>query len=147
VGVDRTAESRRVVAEFEERLAAGDDSVFDDLVAVDFVNHAAGPQGRDGWRATFDHLHRDLADVRMEHHHLLVDGDHVALHLTLHGRHVGSTMPLLAGVPVTGAEVAWTFQHLFRISGGRIAEHWACRDDLGLLRQLGAWPPGTAPPG
>jgi lactoylglutathione lyase len=29
----------------------------------------------------------------------------------------------------------------FRIADGRIAERWACRDDLGLLRQLGAWPP------
>jgi len=140
----RTAESRRVVAEFEARRAAGDDSVFDDLVAPDFVNHAAGPQGRDGWRATSDHLHRDLADIRTVRHHLVVDGDLVAMHLTLHGRHVGSTMPLLAGVPVTGAEVAWEFQHLFRIEGGLIAEHWACRDDLGLLRQLGAWPPSPA---
>ncbi len=137
----RTAESRRVMAEFEERQAAGDDSVFDDLVAPDFVNHAAGPQGRDGWRATFDHLHRDLADVRTERHHLVVDRDLVALHMTLHARHVGSTMPLLAGVPVTGTQVAWEFQHLFRIESGLIAEHWACRDDVGLLRQLGAWPP------
>jgi len=23
---------------------------------------------------------------------------------------------------------------------GQIVEHWACRDDLGLLRQVGAWP-------
>ncbi len=30
--------------------------------------------------------------------------------------------------------------HLFRVSDGVIAEHWACRDDLGLLVQLGAFP-------
>jgi len=24
---------------------------------------------------------------------------------------------------------------------GQIVEHWACRDDLGLLHQIGAWPP------
>ena len=99
------------------------------------------PQGRDGWRTTFDALHHDLGAFTVEDHHVLTDGDLAAVHSTLHGTHVASTMPLLAGVPVSGADVAWEFQHLFRIEDGRLAEHWACRDDLGLLRQLGAWPP------
>jgi predicted ester cyclase len=137
-----TEDSRRVVTEFGARVAAGDQSAFDDLVANDFVNHAAAPQGRDGWRATMAHLRHDLGDYTVEEHALVADGDRVAVHLTLHGRHVASTMPLLAGVAVTGTEVSWTFLHLFRIENGRIAEHWACRDDLGLLRQLGAWQPG-----
>jgi hypothetical protein len=51
-------------------------------------------------------------------------------------------MPLLIGVAVTRAEVEWTFMHRFRIEDGRIAEHWACRDDVGLLHQLG---PGRRP--
>ena len=136
-----TEASRRIVTEFGRRVAAGDLSAFDDLVAQDFVNHAAGPQGRNGWRATFDHLRHDLGDFTTEEHRLLADGDEVAVHLTIRGRHVASTMPLLVGVPVTGAEVEWTFLHRFRIEDGRIAEHWACRDDVGLLRQLGAWPP------
>ena len=37
--------------------------------------------------------------------------------------------------------MAWTFLHLFRVEDGQLAEHWACRDDVGLLHQLGAWPP------
>jgi lactoylglutathione lyase len=136
-----TENSRRIVTEFGTRFAAGDLSVFEDLVAPDFVNHAAGPQGRNGWRSTFEHLRRDLGDFTIEHHHVLADGDQAAVHLTLRGRHVASTMPLLTDVPVTGAAVEWTFLHLFRIEDDRIAEHWACRDDVGLLRQLGAWPP------
>ena len=72
---------------------------------------------------------------------MLADGDRVAVHMTLRGRHVASTMPLLAGVPVENTEVAWSFIHIWRVRDGRIAEHWACRDDLGLLRQLGAWSP------
>ena len=28
--------------------------------------------------------------------------------------------------------------HMLRITDGKIAEHWAARDDLGLLLQLGA---------
>ena len=133
---DTTERSRRVITEFGSRVAARDPDVWDDLVAADFVNHAAAPQGRDGLRATYEHLRHDLGDFSVEEHHVLADGDHVAVHLTLRGHHVASTMPLLTGVPVTGADVTWTFLHLFRIQDGRIAEHWACRDDLGLLNQL-----------
>jgi predicted ester cyclase len=134
-------ESRRVVREFSELFDAGDQGAFD-LVAEDFVNHAAGPQGREGFRSIMAVLRHDLGDYTVEEHQVLADGDRVAVHLTLHGRHGASTMPLLAGVPVSGAEVAWAFLHIFRVEDGRIAEHWACRDDLGLLVQVGAWPPG-----
>ena len=135
-------DSRRVVTEFGARLAAGDLSAFDDLVAEDFVNHAAGPQGRDGLRTTYAVLRRDLGDWTAEEHQVLADGDRVVVHMTLQGRHVASTMPLLAGVPPTGTDVGWEFIHIWRVQDGRIAEHWACRDDLGLLRQLGARSPG-----
>ena len=126
--------------EFGQRISAGDLRAFDDLVAAGFVNHAAAPQGREGFRATFDHLRHDLGDFTFEEHQVVADDDRVAVHLTLHGHHIASTMPLLAGVPVTGKDVTWTFLHLFRVEGGQIAEHWAVRDDLGLLVQLGAWP-------
>lgn len=135
------ADNRQVVLEFARRLADGDMNVYSDLVAEDFVNHAAGPQGREGFRATFENLRRDLGDFTMEEHHLVAEGDMVTVHTTLHGHHLASTMPLLYGVPVTGAAVEWTFIHLFRVADGKLSEHWACRDDVGLLHQLGAWPP------
>ena len=37
--------AKDVVEEMFRRQQAGDDSVLDDLVAEDMVNHAAGPQG------------------------------------------------------------------------------------------------------
>ena len=52
-------------------------------------------------------------------------------------------MPLLTDVAVTGNEVTWTYIHIWRVADGRVVEHWACRDDVGLLRQVGGWT--TAP--
>jgi lactoylglutathione lyase len=129
--------ARDVVEEMFARQRAGDERFLDDLVAVDMVNHAAGPQGRDGLKRILESIDGDLGPVTVEQHHLIGDGDLVAQHLTLHGTHRGSTMPLLAGVAPTGRTLSWTFIHIWRVEGGVIVEHWACRDDMGLREQLG----------
>jgi predicted ester cyclase len=131
---ERTA--RDVVEEMHRRQQAGDPTVLDDLVADDMVNHAAGPQGRAGLKLILAAIDADLGPVAVEQHHLVGDGDVVAQHLTLHVHHRGSTMPLLAGLPVSGREATWTFIHLWRVGDGLIVEHWACRDDMGLVEQL-----------
>ncbi len=131
--------SARQIVETFMRLAEDRDDAAFDLIAPDFVNHAAGPQGRDGMRATVAALDHDLADVTQEVHRIVAEADVVVVHLTLIGVHRGSAMPLLTGVPVTGKPVRWTFIHIWRVADGLIAEHWACRDDVGLLAQLGAW--------
>jgi predicted ester cyclase len=128
-----------VVTRFLDLMDRRDPSAYD-LVAEDFVQHAAGPQGRDGFAATLSILDHDLDRPTEEHHHTFAAGDLVCVHLTLHGTHADSTMPLLQGVPPTGKPVAWRFIHIFRVADGRIVEHWACRDDVGLLAQVGGWP-------
>jgi lactoylglutathione lyase len=138
-------EPKAVVEELFRRQLAGDDNVLDDLVAMNMVNHAAGPQGREGLRQILDIIRHDLGDGEIEHHHLIADGEFVANHVTVRGVHRASTMPLLAGTEPTGLVVSWTFIHIWRVVDDQIVEHWACRDDLGLLQQLGAWPPTTAP--
>ena len=131
---ERTA--KEIVAEMYRRQQAGDPTVLDDLVAEDLVNHAAGPQGRDGLNRILRTIDEDLGPVSVEQHHLIGDGDLVAQHLTLHGTHRASTMPLLAPVSPAGRAAAWTFIHIWRVADGVIVEHWACRDDMGLVEQL-----------
>jgi predicted ester cyclase len=133
---------KEIVEELFRRLAEGDDTAVDEFIAEDMVNHAAGPQrqGRDGWKQIIANIDNDLGRGGLETHHVIAEGDLVAHHITLAGTHQASTMPLLAGVPVTHKPVTWTYIHIWRISNGKIAEHWACRDDVGLLRQVGAWP-------
>jgi predicted ester cyclase len=128
------------VSAFHRSLELGDGSAFD-LVAEDLVQHAAGPQGRDGLRQTLATLDHDLDHPRAEIHRVVAQDELVVVHLTMHGRHVASTMPLLAGRPATGEEIAWEFIHIWRVAEGSIVEHWACRDDVGLLAQVGGWPP------
>ena len=130
--------AKTIVEELIRRQEADDDSVLDDLVAPDMVNHAAGPQGREGLRQILRKIDGDLGQVTFEQHHLIADGDLVVQHVTIHGTHRGSTMPLLLDVPVSGRPVAWRFIHIWRVADGMIVEHWACRDDMGLVEQLRA---------
>jgi lactoylglutathione lyase len=128
--------AREVIEELFRRQRDADLTVLDELVAVDMVNHAAGPQGREGLRAILRTIEHDLGPVGAEQHHLICEGDLVTQHLTLHGTHRASTMPLLADAPPSGRPAAWTFIHIWRVVDGLIVEHWAGRDDMGLLEQL-----------
>jgi predicted ester cyclase len=128
------------VVAFHEALELRDDSAYD-LVAEDLVQHAAGPQGRDGLRQTLATLEHDLDHPTATLHRMVAQDDLVVVQLTMHGRHVASTMPLLTGIPPTGDTIAWDFIHIWRVADGMLVEHWACRDDVGLLAQVGAWPP------
>jgi predicted ester cyclase len=128
--------AREVVEELLRRQQASEELVLDDLVAEDMVNHAAGLQGRDGLAQILRTIDHDLGPVALEQHHLIGDGDVVAQHVTLHGAHRASTMPLLAEVSPSGRPATWTFIHIWRVADGMIVEHWACRDDMGLVAQL-----------
>lgn len=133
------ADPQAVVEEYFARVGRREETAFD-LVAEDLIQHAATPQGRAGLRQTALVLEHDLGQPDIVIHHVVASADLVSVHLDLVGTHTASTSPLLLGVPATGTPIVWTFMHLFRVSDGMIAEHWACRDDLGLLVQLGAFP-------
>jgi predicted ester cyclase len=128
------------VLAFNEALELRDNSALD-YMAEDFIQRAAGPQGREGFRQTLATLEHDLDRPTATIHRLVAQDDLVVVHLTMHGRHVASTMPLFTGLPPTGAAIAWDFIHIWRVANGVIVEHWACRDDVGLLAQVGGWPP------
>jgi predicted ester cyclase len=127
------------VLAFHEAMELRDDSAFGHI-AEDFIQHAAGPQGRAGFRQTVATLDRDLDRPTATIHRVVAQDDLVVVQLTMHGRHVASTMPLFAGLSPTGSAIAWDFVHIWRVADGLIVEHWACRDDLGLLGQVGGWP-------
>ena len=64
-----------------------------------------------------------------------------AAYVTMHGTHEGGLPP---GVPATHKPIAVKHVHLFRFADdGRVVEHSAVRDDLGMVMRLGLLPPGA----
>ena len=47
-------------------------------------------------------------------------------------------------MPPKGKTFSVTQSHWFRVAEGKVVEHWANRDDLGLAEQLGWIPPTPA---
>src|SRR4051794_29247229 len=129
-----------ILVAFHEALERRDGSAFD-LVAEDLVQHAAGPQGREGLRTTLAILDGDLDHPTASIHRVVAQGDLVVVHLTMHGRHVASTMPLLAELPPTGDPIAGAFTHFGGVAGVSIVERGPCRDDVGLRAKVGGGPP------
>jgi steroid delta-isomerase-like uncharacterized protein len=114
--------------------AAGD--VVAQLVHPDFYNHEAAadrPGGPDGFRETARRLRRAFAELRIEPLDVIAEADKVVIRARVSGRQVGP----FAGVPVTGREFSVEHTHIVRVLDGQVVEHWANRDDCGLLRQLG----------
>jgi predicted ester cyclase len=83
------------------------------------------------WRTAFPDLH---CTVEVQ----LAEGDQVFSQCTVSGTQRGR-LPLggWSTFPPTGAHFAATQMHRFRLRDGRIVEHWAARDDLAMLQQLG----------
>jgi predicted ester cyclase len=104
-------------------------------------------RGPAAMHATALWLRDAFADLRWEIHDVIVQGDLVAVHCTMKGRHTG---PFVAygedarpkeAFPPTGREFASTQSHWFQVRDGLVVEHWANRDDLGTAEQLGWVPP------
>ena len=126
-------------------LAGGETELAEQLVHPEFVNVEAAPERRNGpggAAATSEWLRSAFGDLRYEIHRVFVDGDMAAAYVTMHGTHEGGLPP---GVPATHKPFAVKHVHLFRFADdGRVIEHSAVRDDLGMVMQLGLLPPPAA---
>ena len=110
--------------------------VVEQVVHPDFHNHEAAadrPGGPDGFRDTARRLRRAFADLRIEPLDVIAEADKVVIRARVSGRQVGP----FAGMPVTGREFSVEHTHIMRIQDGKVVEHWANRDDSGMMRQLG----------
>jgi steroid delta-isomerase-like uncharacterized protein len=112
------------------------------LTADDLVNHAAIPeaQGRAGLRRILGKLIKAFPDARWSCQELISEGDRVVCRVTMRGTNSGPIEFLRPPGAATHRSCETESIHIFRVSSGKIHEHWAGRDDIGMLRQLGQRP-------
>lgn len=134
-----TNDDKDLVRRFvDEIFVAGRVEAIDELVAPDFVSHTFGftDDGREKLKAATERVHASLSDVEFRVDDLVAEDGRVAARLTSSATPTGDFM----GVPASGKRYTIGEIHLFRISDGKIVEHWHHHDALGLMKQLGALP-------
>lgn len=107
-----------------------------EFVTPDFVNHEAWEgedPGVDGFLIRMKRLHDAFPDMHMELFEVVAGDDLVAYRSELTGTHEGQ----LLGIPPTGKRFRAQQMHMLRMRDGKASEHWATRDDLGMMVQLG----------
>jgi steroid delta-isomerase-like uncharacterized protein len=109
------------------------------LATTDLVNHAAIPeaQGSEGMRRILTKLTSAMPDLTFECQDLIAEADKVVCRLLVRGTQTGPIEMTRFRLPATGRETSTEHIHIFRIEGGKLAEHWAGRDDFLMMRQLG----------
>jgi predicted ester cyclase len=132
-------DNKAIVRRFiHEGVIGGNLAVIDELFSADCINHAAVPEARlgpEGVKRVVTGSRAAMPDQRWTHEMVVAEGDLVVIHgvrtATWHAES-------FRGVPTpSGKPIAVELVHIFRIRDGKIIEHWAVRDDLGLMKQLG----------
>ena len=100
-----------------------------------------GPQAM---RQSAEWLLAQFPDLHMTIEAMIAEGDTVAVRVLSEGTNLG---PLNGVVPPTGKRFSARQSHWYRVQDGKLAEHWATREDLPAMLQLGVIsPPGGGPP-
>lgn len=111
----------------------------DEYLSPDFVDHSVPlglPPNREGVKMQFSMFFKALPDLHAIIHDQIADGSRVVTRKTLRGTHRDDLM----GIPPTGKTVDIEVIDIVAIKDGKITDHWNLTDQLGLLKQLGAFP-------
>lgn len=136
--------NKSIVRRFDELIRDGDPNDLATLCTPDMVNHALAPSRPSGLEGTREFLiecrrdprraewrrgivHRDRAVV--------AEGDLVVQFVEVEAVWPGGTF---RGIDTASGPYKTDAAFMYRLVDGRIAERWAVRDDLGMMRQLGA---------
>jgi predicted ester cyclase len=134
-----TERHKQVLERFDALLGAEDLTELDQLCTPDLVNHALAPDRPTGLAGTREflqsHGRRSFADHAWHELVVVAEGAYVVQFGKRGGHWPGG--PFL-GIETPAGPYSRDFMAAYRFEAGRIAERWAIRDDLGMLRQLGA---------
>jgi predicted ester cyclase len=122
-------------------------SACEDLMADAFLEHAPAPfstespgavNGPAAMRSTCTWLLAQFPDLTMTIQSVIAEGDLVAALVWAEGTNTGKLNGFL---PPSGRRFKYLQTHWFRVRDDRLCEHWATRDDLSAMLQLGVVTP------
>jgi len=128
---------------FSEMVDKRSDKLIEELWTEDCVVHrpevSAAIKGREAFRQAINRVVGPYSEIKTTIHNLVAENDLVVCHLSHRVVHRAGNWTSRLGehAVAEGKVVTWSALALFRIRDGKIAEEWVCRDELGMLIQLG----------
>ncbi|MCZ6614225.1 MAG: ester cyclase [Chloroflexi bacterium] len=130
-------ENKAIARRYVEEVQSGHDlDAMERYISQDIVDHTGPPgsvPGIERSKQFFAGLFRAFPDLRAEIHEQIADDDKVWTYKTMHGTHLGDFF----GTAPTGKSISYDVIDIVRIRDGKITDHWAVSDQLGMRRQLG----------
>ncbi|MBK9736443.1 MAG: ester cyclase [Saprospiraceae bacterium] len=121
---------------YKEFIENGNMDTFNEIFAVDFVNHTApagSPKNRDGVVYFFNHLLKPaFPDLTVEIHDMVAEGDKVTTRKSFHATHMGDFF----GINPTNKKVMMEVIDIIELRNGKYIGHWGLLDLHGLMTQL-----------
>jgi predicted ester cyclase len=136
---DAMSNGLEAVRRMFKAIESGDLHDVDRYISQDYLNHESNDDGRSSkrgpeeFRETAGWLRQTFSDLRFEDVDVIASGDRVVIVTYMSGIQTGQFL----GIPPANRAFRQRQVHIFRIdAAGKVAEHLAVRDDLGLRRQL-----------
>jgi len=127
---------------YAEIFSQGKLDVADELIALEFVNHAVNPlpnqplHGPEAVRWYARALRQAFPDLRASVEHMIAEDDSVASRVTWTGTHTGHFVYL----PPTGKHIKVQGITMDRVANDKLVEHWGQWNQAELMLQLGVLP-------
>jgi steroid delta-isomerase-like uncharacterized protein len=131
-----TEENKAIARRVYEIVSTGDFGRATEIVDPDAPDNELLPGDPpakliEAFEQTFSEVREGFPDLSVAIEDVMAEGDRVAARVTMRGTHRGE----FQGIAPTGKRVEVRAIDMFRISGGKIVEHWGHADDpTGYLR-------------
>jgi predicted ester cyclase len=111
-------------------------AIIDQVIDPKGVDHAAPPgmpQTRESTKQFLTALIAAFPDLTYKIEDTIAEGDLVVQRVTATGTMKGE----FNGMKPSGKKATWSEMHITRFANGKVVEHWANVDQMGMLVQLG----------
>ncbi|MFN3405922.1 MAG: ester cyclase [Cytophagaceae bacterium] len=120
-------------------MESGDLDELDKYIDANINEHTPDPafnsekEGLEGVKSILAKYKKIFPDLKVEIKELFGDGEKYVVYSVFKGTQKGK----LKEIPPTNKKVAFENIDIFKISNGKITDHWGVGDNLGLMMQLG----------
>ena len=126
-------ENKGIVRKWFEATNEQNLSLYDDLVATDFVDHTRQIQGLENVKQFVTMVFKAFPDFHAEIEDIIAEGDKVWVRVKITMTHALE----YRGIAPTGKKITETSVSINRIVDGKIVEQWYVTDDMDFYKQLG----------